>query len=164
MATHEDRNRCHHVMTFIKETLRPRNATPTGLQKNTVISTKLGDYTIPAGTEISIFQYNIMHDEKYWVKPFEFILERFLDSDGRLTNANKAFIPFGVGRRNCLGEKLAIADLFLVLVRILQKTTEYELVLHYDNKEDILTSSSRNAFLNHNKMLSNFIQTENRIK
>ena len=44
--------------------------------------------------------------------------------------------PFGVGRRVCLGEKLAIADLFLVLVRFLQSTNKYDIVLDSNNGID----------------------------
>jgi hypothetical protein len=40
-----------------------------------------------------------------------------------------AFVLFGTGRRKYLGEKLAINDLFLVLVRFLQSTNEYEIAL-----------------------------------
>jgi len=46
-----------------------------------------------------------------------------------LTSRPSAFIPFGLGRRVCLGEKMAIADLFLALVRFLQLTDGYEIVL-----------------------------------
>ena len=59
----------------------------------------------------------------------QFIPERFLDSEGRyMTTRPKAYIPFGVGRRVCLGEKLAIADLFLVLVTFLQSTQDYDMI------------------------------------
>ena len=151
IPTHEDRNRCHYVMAFIKETLRHRNAVPIGLQHKTIVTTKLGDYTIPAGTEIMIFQAFILHQKKHWENPFEFIPERFIDSDGQcLSSGNKAFIPFGVGRRVCLGDKLAIAVLFLVLVRFLQKTTDFEIVLHC-NEKDILDSDPKLGFLYHPK-------------
>ena len=36
-----------------------------------------------------------------------------------------------MGRRVCLGERLALADLFLVVSRFIQKTAEYDLTLHY---------------------------------
>ena len=70
-----------------------------------------------------------LSDEKYWTNPQEFKPERFLEEGKYVTTRPKAFIPFGVGRRVCLGEKLAIADLFLVLVRFLQRTNDYDLIL-----------------------------------
>ncbi len=89
----------------------------------------LGDLTIPEGTGVFVHQYSILNDEKYWEKPQEFIPERFLENGKYLNSRPSAFIPFGLGRRVCLGEKLALVDLFLVLVRFLQATDGYEIAL-----------------------------------
>ena len=89
----------------------------------------IGDYTIPKGTYVWAMQSYILHNEKHWTDGHEFKPERFLENGKYLSTRPKAFIPFGVGRRVCLGEKLAIADLFLVLVRFLQMTDDYEIVL-----------------------------------
>ncbi len=70
-----------------------------------------------------------MNDPKYWNNPQEFRPERFLENGKYLASRPTAFIPFGTGRRKCLGEKLAINDVFLVLVRLLQSTNEYEISL-----------------------------------
>ena len=84
-----------------------------------------------------VFQGNIMHQDEHWPNARELRPERFLEKGKYLSIRPKAFIPFGVGRRVCLGEKLAIADLFLVLVRFLQKTADYDLVLHVDDKNPL---------------------------
>ena len=75
----------------------------------------------------------IMNDEKNFENPDQFIPERFLENGKYITTRPSAFIPFGVGRRVCLGEKVAIADLFIVLVRFIQKTNEYNIRLHSHN-------------------------------
>ncbi|CAG2113637.1 unnamed protein product [Medioppia subpectinata] len=130
MPTHEDRNRCHYVMAFIAEAMRFRNVVPMSPLHKTVVQTKIGDYTVPKDTAVTLYHHNILNNPKYWENPNQLIPERFLDSDGQyMTSHNKAFIPFGVGRRVCLGEKLAIADLFLVLVSFLQSTQQYDIVL-----------------------------------
>ena len=92
----------------------------------------VGDYTISKGGQVTVFQGDILHNEKYWPNAEDFRPERFLEDGKYVTTRPKAFIPFGVGRRVCLGEKLAIADLFLVLVRFLQKTSDYQIVFHFD--------------------------------
>ena len=55
--------------------------------------------------------------------------ERWLDSNGKyLTTKPAGFVSFGMGRRVCLGEKLAMADLFLIVVRTLQSTSGHQFV------------------------------------
>ncbi len=85
--------------------------------------------TIPSKTLIMAHHYYFMNDPKYWNNPQEFKPERFLESGKYLTSRPTAFIPFGTGRRMCLGEKLAINDIFLILVRLLQSTNGYEITL-----------------------------------
>ena len=68
-------------------------------------------------------------DEKHWANPQEFRPQRFLENNEYLSTGNQAYRPFGVGRRTCPGEKLAIAEIFLILVRFLQLTADCELIL-----------------------------------
>jgi cytochrome P450 len=76
---------------------------------------------------VSYHQYCIMNDPKYWDDPQEFRPERFLE-DGKYVTS-KHLIPFGTGRRMCLGKNLAINDVFLIVVRLLQTTSDYEIAL-----------------------------------
>ncbi|CAG2181430.1 unnamed protein product, partial [Oppiella nova] len=137
MPTHEDRNRCHYVMAFITETLRFRNIIPQGVPHRAIVRTTIGKHTIPEDMAVIVYQGYICRNDKDWEKANEFIPERFLDKEGEfITTRPKAYIPFGVGRRVCPGEKLAIADLFLVLVRFLQSTQDYDIVLDSHNGID----------------------------
>ena len=71
-----------------------------------------------------------MHNPEVFDSPETFKPERFLDSNGNyLSTRHPGFIPFGMGRRVCLGEKLALADLFLIITNLLQSTSGYEFVL-----------------------------------
>ncbi|XP_054165687.1 steroid 17-alpha-hydroxylase/17,20 lyase-like [Oppia nitens] len=129
LPTHEDRQQCHYVMAFITETLRFRNVAPIGVPHRAVVRTKVGDYTLQKDTTVVLLQSVIMTDDNYWPNANKFTPERFLSNGKYINSRSKAFIPFGVGRRVCLGEKLAIADLFLVLIRFLQTTNDYDIVL-----------------------------------
>ncbi|XP_054162935.1 farnesoate epoxidase-like [Oppia nitens] len=134
LPTLDDRQRLHYVMAFISESLRFRNVSPLGLVHKAIVGSKIGDYIIPKNVKVSVYQGFILRNDsnKYWTNPNDFIPERFLDSDNHyMINRlqQTAYIPFGVGRRVCLGEKLAIADLFLVLTRFLQSTQNYDIVL-----------------------------------
>ena len=54
--------------------------------------------------------------------PYKFDPYRHIDSENQFMPSNK-IIPFGVGPRFCPGESLARVEIFLVLVKILQKFT-----------------------------------------
>ena len=71
-----------------------------------------------------------MHNPNVFEDPETFKPQRFLESNGSYVSSRpNGFIPFGMGRRVCLGEKLALADLFLIIVNLLQRTSGYELAL-----------------------------------
>ena len=70
-----------------------------------------------------------MHNENVFEDAEIFKPERFLENGKHISYRPNGFIPFGMGRRVCLGEKLALADLFLIVANILQRTSGYEFVL-----------------------------------
>ena len=80
----------------------------------------IGDYVIPKGAGIFPSLISVMHNSKHFPDPDTFKPERFLDNDGRYKEDNHV-IPFGIGRRYCLGQSLAQKEFFLFLVGILQK-------------------------------------------
>lgn len=70
--------------------------------------------------------------DKYWVKPNEFIPERWLTSDPAdpLHPKRGAFRPFEMGQRNCIGQELVNVEARLVLaltVREFEVVDQYEL-------------------------------------
>ena len=73
--------------------------------------------------------YGIMTNPDVFEDAMTFKPERWLDSKGKyLTTKPAGFVAFGMGRRVCLGEKLAMADLFLIVVRTLQSTAGHQFV------------------------------------
>lgn len=57
-------------------------------------------------------------DPTLWDKPEEFRPTRFINAEGKVQKP-EFFIPFGVGRRMCLGEVLARMELFLFFSTLL---------------------------------------------
>ncbi|XP_054154604.1 steroid 17-alpha-hydroxylase/17,20 lyase-like [Oppia nitens] len=157
LPTLDDRHRCHYVMAFISETLRFRNVTPIAVSHKAIVDSKIGNYMIPKNMSVVVYQGFIMRNDsnKYWTNPNDFIPERFIDSDNHyMINRlqQTAYMPFGVGRRICLGDKLAIAELFLILTRFLQSTQNYDIVLDshqgFDadpNNIDLISPISENS-------------------
>lgn len=62
---------------------------------------------------------NSVHmDPTLWDKPEQFMPDRFVDASGNIKKP-EYFMPFGVGRRMCLGDVLARMELFLFFASIL---------------------------------------------
>ena len=55
----------------------------------------------------------------YFKNPEIFQPERFLDSEGKFVNDERV-VPFGIGKRFCLGRSLAEKEFFLFFVGLLQ--------------------------------------------
>lgn len=57
-------------------------------------------------------------DPNLWDKPEEFNPSRFINAEGKVQKP-EYFLPFGVGRRMCLGDVLARMELFLYFSSLL---------------------------------------------
>jgi cytochrome P450 len=70
----------------------------------------LGEYYVPAGTEVYISPYIIQRHPELWVKPDSFYPERF-NSAGIREKRSAVMLPFSVGPRNCIGEVFARTEM-----------------------------------------------------
>jgi cytochrome P450 len=77
----------------------------------------LGDYFVPAGTEVYIAPYFIQRHPAIWPDPDCFDPGRF-DPDRAHDRHRLATIPFSSGPRNCIGERLARLEMQLHLLII----------------------------------------------
>ena len=73
-----------------------------------------------------------LNDETIWKEPRTFNPERFLDDNMNIINTDN-FIPFGTGRRRCLGDQLAKECIYKFFVGVLSKFS----LRKSDNKEDM---------------------------
>ena len=152
MAVRKDKKNCHFVNAFISEILRYKTIVPIELPHKSMCDVEirkfncfnfiincfdfiinyfiLGGIKIPKDTTVTIHLYGIMHDPVVFDDPNTFKPSRFLESNGSYVSSRpNGFIPFGLGKCACLGERLALADLFLVVVNLLQKTSGYQFAL-----------------------------------
>ncbi|XP_060209768.1 cytochrome P450 734A1-like [Lycium barbarum] len=82
----------------------------------------LGGCKVPLGTEILIPILAIHHDQAIWGNDAnEFNPCRFSEGVARAAKHPVAYIPFGLGVRQCIGQNLAILQTKLTLAIILQR-------------------------------------------
>lgn len=100
----------------------------------------LGKGILPAGTEIIILLLNMMRDPKLFENPNDFIPERYEKNE---TISPFAYVPFSAGPRNCIGQKFAMLEIKMILVKTIRKyillplgeevQPEASLILHSSN-------------------------------
>ncbi|XP_071482219.1 cytochrome P450 2J2-like [Diadema antillarum] len=110
-----------YTQAVLTEILRFRPIAPIGVPHRATADMKIKDYDIPKGTNIGMNILYIHHDPKVWGDPEVFRPERFLSKDGKSFVKHDAFMPFGAGRRKCLGEQLAKMESFLFFTNIMQR-------------------------------------------
>mmetsp|Transcript_4152 Transcript_4152/g.11707 ORF Transcript_4152/g.11707 Transcript_4152/m.11707 type:complete len:396 (+) Transcript_4152:715-1902(+) len=104
---------------FMQEVLRDSSIVPQGVEHCTTQRVKLGKYILEPNTTVTLNQYHIHHDPRYWRYPDEFNPHNFLDEAGNF-KCPQQFMPFGYGSRVCIGQNLAKVELFVFLTRIIQ--------------------------------------------
>uniref|UniRef100_A0A8C0J6M3 Thromboxane-A synthase n=1 Tax=Chelonoidis abingdonii TaxID=106734 RepID=A0A8C0J6M3_CHEAB len=75
---------------------------------------------IPAGAVIEIAVGPLHYNPEFWPEPEKFIPERFT-MEAKLQQHPFAYLPFGAGPRSCIGMRMALLEIKMTLLRILQK-------------------------------------------
>ncbi|XP_042882010.1 cytochrome P450 2L1-like [Penaeus japonicus] len=119
LATPADRTKLPYAEAVLHEVLRVSSLDPIGVQRCAVKDTQLAGYTIPEGTVVSIAVAAMHHDPRYWDEPEKFLPERWIGEDGKFSS-KKGFLPFGVGKRVCMGETLARMELLIFATAVYQ--------------------------------------------
>ena len=81
-----------------------------------------GKMNIKKGTYIRFPYYVIHHNPEFWPEPEQFKPERFLKENSH-NIIPYSWIPFGSGPRACIGERFAMVEMKIALVKLLQKFT-----------------------------------------
>ncbi|XP_015118416.1 cytochrome P450 18a1 [Diachasma alloeum] len=102
----------------ILEVMRRSSIVPLGTTHATTRDVTLNGFKIPAGAQVVPLLHAVHMDPELWAEPEEFRPTRFLSTEGKVTRP-EYFMPFGVGRRMCLGDVLARMELFLFFSSLL---------------------------------------------
>ncbi|XP_077989250.1 steroid 17-alpha-hydroxylase/17,20 lyase-like [Glandiceps talaboti] len=119
-----DRGSLPYCEAVIHEVMRIQTVAPLAIPHSARVTSTIGGYKVPQGTSVIINLWALHNDERQWSEPREFRPDRFFDSETRRLKAKPvSYMPFGAGRRVCLGECMAKAQLFLLFVSLFQHFT-----------------------------------------
>jgi cytochrome P450 len=116
------------------------------MTKKALKDDQIGDYFVPAGTEIYISPYLIQRHPALWEAPDSFDPDRF-DPDRSRGRHELATLPFSAGPRKCIGEFLARVEMQIHLMTIAKqlrlrcvsvKPLELDLGVNLRNKYDFI--------------------------
>ncbi|KAJ3301233.1 Cytochrome P450 4d2 [Kappamyces sp. JEL0829] len=120
---------------FIKEVQRLHPVVSVVSRKNTVECRVMG-HTFPPGTSFSVNIRGIHRNELYYKDPLEFIPDRWNDPT---LNPN-ALVPFSDGPHHCIGKKMALIEIRIILVMLLQSFEFHKLEQTVVSTQRITTS------------------------
>lgn len=113
----------------IKETMR---LYPAGwvISRNLTETCNINGYTLKKNRIIVMCPFVTHRDPRWWNEPEKFVPERFLSEE--ISNLPKgAYLPFSLGKRNCIGARFAELEMTLFIARFLERyeiTTNMETV------------------------------------
>lgn len=113
-------NSCRYLKACMDETMRMSPPVP-GILPRAVLpgGIEIDGLLLPEGTEVSVGLYSIHHNATYFPEPFEFRPERWLEEGEGLAVAQKAFAPFSLGPRGCIGKNMAYMEMLITMARVL---------------------------------------------
>jgi hypothetical protein len=112
-----DGNGDAYLTATVQETLRRRPVLPNAAPRLVKKHVEIGGRTYPPGVCAIAHAYLVHHDPDVYPDPYSFRPERFLDQPpGTYT-----WIPFGGGRRRCLGASFAMLEMKVVLRAVLSR-------------------------------------------
>ncbi|XP_066995612.2 cytochrome P450 18a1 [Anabrus simplex] len=107
-----------YTESTLLEVLRRSSIVPLGTTHAATRDVYLNGFKIPKHTQVVPLLHAIHMDPNLWDEPEKFRPSRFLSAEGKVTKP-EFFLPFGVGRRMCLGDVLARMELFLFFSSLL---------------------------------------------
>uniref|UniRef100_A0A8C6P7I8 Cytochrome P450, family 24, subfamily A, polypeptide 1 n=1 Tax=Nothobranchius furzeri TaxID=105023 RepID=A0A8C6P7I8_NOTFU len=126
--------RMPYLKACLKESMRLSPSVPF-TSRTMDKDTELGDYTIPKGTVLMINSHALGSNEEYFDDGKQFKPERWLR--GSCTINPFSHVPFGIGKRMCIGRRLAELQLQLAMCWLVR---DYEIVATDNEPLDVIHS------------------------
>jgi cytochrome P450 len=109
-----------YLLAVIQETMRHRPVLPNAAPRLVLEPLEVGGFMYPPGACLVPCGYLLHHDPALYPDPYAFLPERWLDREGAVRKPGTyTWIPFGGGRRRCLGASFALLEMKIVLATLL---------------------------------------------
>lgn len=116
-----DEDEAAYLLAVIQETLRHRPVLPNAAPRLVRQPFEVGGIMYPPGACLVPNGYLLHHDETLYPDPYRFLPERWLDEERKVRKPGTyTWIPFGGGRRRCLGASFALLEMRIVLRTLLR--------------------------------------------
>ncbi|KAI1290215.1 Cytochrome P450 4V2 [Halotydeus destructor] len=132
----DDIRKLHYLDCTIKEAQRMIPSVPL-IARKVNKDTDINGYTVPAGSSVLVATYFIHRDERHWPEPEKFLPERFAPENSK-DRHSYAHLPFSAGARNCLGQKVAVMEVKIVMANLLRHFN----ITSMDTREQVQVSPS----------------------
>ena len=106
---------------IIKETMRLYPTIISTLPRVLERPLTVGKHVLPADTFVGMQNYVHHRNVNLFPDPDKFWPERWLADDPKTKDMNASLTPFSLGPRNCIGQNLARAELYLATSKIFRK-------------------------------------------
>ncbi len=104
-----------YLHATVHETLRHKPVFVFAIPRNVVAPVRIGDYTYDPPVQLAACTYLLHHHPDLYPQPHEFRPERFLGSGAQ----TRTWLPWGGGRKHCLGRHFALLEVQTVLRHVL---------------------------------------------
>ena len=142
----EDSARLPYVKATLMEIQRISRVGQGSLIHRLTKDTQVKNYQFKSGQHFIINIEKFLMDPNEFPEPQKFNPDRFLGPDKQILK-KEYYIPFGIGKRICMGETLAKNEIFIFFVRFLQRL-KIEATEQQPNPENFVSGITRipNAF------------------
>ncbi|KAJ1523850.1 hypothetical protein ONE63_010406 [Megalurothrips usitatus] len=121
-VTMSDKPNLPFLEATLLEVIRSNTISPLAIPHMNSQDIQLNGYTIPKGATLMLSMWSVLNDKKHWGDPEVFRPDRFLDKEGKFTK-DPWLIPFGIGKRNCIGEAFALQVAFIFFSNLMNRFT-----------------------------------------
>jgi cytochrome P450 len=117
--TAESLQSLHYTRALVEETLRV-HPPAWNFMRRALNEDEIGGYTVPPETKMLISPYLLHRHPLFWTEPERFLPERFLP-DQKEARHRFAYLPFGAGQRQCVGNGYTVTLLTVAIATLLQR-------------------------------------------